>query len=173
MRSASGAHVPKESNIYDLVEREAARSGVPRIELWQLVAKALVEGRLPASSDVVQLNKWLGGFKAAIDRYNEPNSGVVRILKQIFVHPSDFKKWRQREVASRPRGPRPNTTGYEAHDRKLFRRMRTLINNGRAGSPHGAARMLADKIKGPGTAESKAKRLSARYREALTNTETF
>jgi hypothetical protein len=33
--------------------------------------------------------------------------------------------------------------------------------------------MLADKIKGPGTAESKAKRLSARYREALTNTETF
>jgi hypothetical protein len=160
--------VLKQSNIYDLVEREAVRSGVPRLELWQSVAKALVDGRLPASSDVVPLNNWLGGFKASVDRYNEPNAGTARHLTQIFVHPSDFKEWRRHEFASRARGPRQNTTGYQASDRKLFPRMKKLMATGQARSSFSAALMLADEIapqKGTSTPESKAKRVSALFRK--------
>jgi hypothetical protein len=35
--------MPNEGNIYDLVERAAARQGVPRLELWQEVVAALIE----------------------------------------------------------------------------------------------------------------------------------
>jgi hypothetical protein len=156
--------VPKESNIYDLVEREAARSGVPRMELWQSVAKGLVEKTLPASN-LPALPGWLIGFRASVDRYNDPNSGVARILKQIVVRTSDFKKWRQHELSPRRRGPRQHTTGYETSDRKLFPRIKELISSGKARSPHSAALMLSDDIAGGGTSESKAKRLSARYRK--------
>jgi hypothetical protein len=160
--------VPKENNIYDLVERQAARSGIPRIQLWQSVAKALVEKRLVPSklpNLSVPFNDWLIGFKASVDRYNDPNSGVVRILKQIVVRTSDFEKWRKWELSPGRRGPRQKTTGYEASDRKLFPRVKKLISSGEARSAHGAARIIADKISGPGTPESRAKRLSARYRE--------
>jgi hypothetical protein len=161
--------VPKEINLYDLVEREAARSGVPRMALWQSVAKALVERDLPVSSNVVSLN-WLAGFKAAVDRYNEPNSGVIRHLKQIFVRAFDFKKWRQHGFPSRTRGPRQNTTGYQTHDRKLFRRINELRNSGKARSPYDAALQLAKAnevapLGATTSPESKAKRLSARYRK--------
>jgi hypothetical protein len=164
MRSASGAHVPKESNIYDLVEREAARSGIPRMELWRSLANALVEKTLPASKLPVPPD-WLVGFKASVDRYNDPNSGVVRILKQIVVRTKDFKKWRQRGLAPGKRGPRQNTTGYQASDRKLFPCMRKLIKNGDARSPYSAALLLANDIRGRNSSpESKAKRVSKLYR---------
>ena len=37
-----------QNNIYDLVERSAARDGLPRLELRQKVVRDLLSGELPA-----------------------------------------------------------------------------------------------------------------------------
>jgi hypothetical protein len=74
----------KEDNIYDLVERAAVRRKVPRFDLWQAAAKALVEKRLPASNlserinAAMTLGDWLISFRTAVDRFNDP-SGFARI----------------------------------------------------------------------------------------------
>ena len=160
--------MPKESNIYDLVEREAARSGIPRIELWQSVAKALVEGRL-VLSEIPNLSipfiDWLVGFKAAVDRHNDPNT-CARTLKQIVVRLSVFKRWRQRDASPGRRGPRRNTTGYQASDRELFPEIDKRIRTGKARSARDAALQLFKEKKISGNSpESAAKRVSSRFRK--------
>jgi hypothetical protein len=107
----------------------------------------------------------LGGFRAAVDRFNDPNIGV-RILKRIIVRASDFERW-LRGAAPGRRGPRLSTTGFEAADRKSFRLISKLRRAGKAQSAYGAALMLArdGKLACEGSPESKAKRVSARYRK--------
>jgi hypothetical protein len=154
--------VPKEGNIYDLIEREAARSRIPRIELWQSVAKALVEKRLEALRLPVQFS-WLVGFKAAVDRHNDPNI-CARILKHIIVRVSDFEKWLRGGKKSTKRGPVRGATGLQALDRKLFSQISKRIKTGKARSAHHAALQLFDEDKVSGNSrKSTAKRVSGRY----------
>jgi hypothetical protein len=113
--------VPKQTNIYDLVERALARGiDIPRLELWQKVSRALLSGELPAANLADRIHPtaaattffdWLGGspaslggFRASVDRFNDPNVGA-RILKRIMVRDSDFGKWFRRTASAR-RGPR-------------------------------------------------------------------
>jgi hypothetical protein len=65
----------------------------------------------------------------------------------------------------RQRGPKPGTTGFYTSDRALFPEIEQLQKTGEARSTIAAARILAnaDKVKGPGTPESRAIRLSRRY----------
>jgi hypothetical protein len=56
-----------------------------------------------------------------------------------------------------------------AADAPLLDKMRELIVGGKAFSPHGAALKVADKASGNGTVESKATRLSRRYRQLENN----
>jgi len=65
------------------------------------------------------------------------------------------------------RGPAPGTTGFASQDRKLFPKMQKKIDNGEARSPHSAAMQLIGEIAGGGSPESKAKRVSARYRKRM------
>jgi hypothetical protein len=143
------------------------------LELWQKVAKALTENELRVLNLSERLNpdgrptvaEWLIGFRAAVDRFNDPNRGMVRVLKRIIVRTVDFERWCRR--ANRlPRGPKRGTTGFRAADRKLFSQMSRLIKKDQARSRYGAALMLVDqgRVAGHGTRESKAKRLSAAYR---------
>jgi hypothetical protein len=160
-------------NIYDLVERAAVRRRVPRLELWQKAAKALLEGKLPVINRFEKLypaapksyHVWLPEFAAAINRTSDPND-FRHILKQIIVRASDFPKWLS-NAPSGPRGPQHGTTGYHTLDRKHFSRIDKLIRTGKARSAHDAALQLAakDKIPGRGTLESKARRVSALYRK--------
>jgi hypothetical protein len=159
--------LPKQSNIYDLVERAAARRGIPRLELWQDAARALVERELPTLnfSDSQGMG-WLSQFRAAVDRGNDPARFAAHIVKRIIVRIADFERWLRK--ASNLRGPQPGTTGYEALDRKLFPRISKLKNPGGARSAYGAALQLAktDQIAGEGDAKSKAKRVAKRYLRA-------
>ena len=160
------------SNIYDLVEQAAARHGIPRLPLWQKVAKALTDGRLKAARSLSErlnggptLAEWLVGFQASVDRNNDPNDGGRwRILKLIIVRKADFVRL-LRNTGKR-RGPRCGTTGFRDADRKLFPEItRMTKGGGKARSAYGAALHLADegKIAGTGSRETKAKRVSARY----------
>jgi hypothetical protein len=63
------------------------------------------------------------------------------------------------------RGPTPGTTGYQDLDRKLFPQIKELKKRGKARSAYGAALMLANEIAGGGSAENKARRVSALYRK--------
>jgi hypothetical protein len=164
--------MPNTNNIYDLVERAAARRRVPRLELWQEAAKALVEGRLHVinrfekpfpGAPVKSYDVWLREFAAAINWTSDPND-FRRILKRIIVLTSDFAKWLN-NAPSGSRGPQPGTTGYQATDRKLFPKITRLIKAGRARSAYGAALLIADEIAGSRDERSKAKRVSAAYRK--------
>ena len=168
------AHIRKPSNIYDLVEHAAARHGIPRLQLWQQVAKALTDRKLRIQNDLSEvlgphphvqptLAQWLVGFRAAVDRYNDPNRGMARILKHIIVTNADFESWLRK--ANKRRGPQLGTTGYCDADRKMFPQIRRLVRDGTARSPHGAALMLADqgKLAGTGKRESLAKRVAGCY----------
>jgi hypothetical protein len=166
----------KEDNIFDLVERAAARHGIPRLEMWQRAAKALLEGELPASNllekplasahPTMTYRDWLVGYRASVDRGNEPTSST---LKHIIVRASDFKKWlaRCRNGASEQRGPQPGSVGFSDADRKHFPVISRLIKNGKAESAYGAALKLAHegKLPGRGTKQSRAKRVSQLYRK--------
>jgi hypothetical protein len=79
-----------------------------------------------------------------------------------------FKKW-LRNAHKLPRGPKQGTTGYQKADRSLFIDISKSIADGKR-SAYGAALILADegKIRGAGTQESKAKRVSALYRREHT-----
>src|SRR5215470_6781411 len=167
MRALAVAHIRKSSNIYDLVERAAARHGIPRLHLWQGVAKALTDRQLMTLDSVSErlvggptLAEWLVGFRFSVDRYNDPNNGGrARILKQILVYEVDFERWLRR--ANRlPRGPRRGTTGFQDADRRLLPKMRKLIETGQARSPYSAGLLLVDRglIPGNATRETKAKR---------------
>jgi hypothetical protein len=164
-----------ESNIYDLVEKAAAKRGIPNVDLWQDVARALVEKTLKTTQDDlslpldprvpgISLLSWLVGFRAAVDRYNDPRS-MAHILKNIFVPKPDFERWLRNSHDRR--GPRPGTTGYQEADRKLFDRMSRLLQSGEATSPYRAALLLdqTGKLKGGGTPESRAKRVSSLFRK--------
>lgn len=165
--------MPKEGNIYDLVEHAAARRAVPRLELWQNVARALVNRELPAlnlsvllapkTAPAMTIGAWLLGFRSAVDRHNDP-SRCAHILKQIIVRVADFEKW-LRKAADGPRGPQHGTTGYAALDRKLFPQLKAMVKKGDARAAYGAAKKLAfdGKIAGKGTHENRAKRLATRY----------
>ena len=161
--------IRKRQNIYDLVEQTAAQRGIPRLQLWQEVAKALTDAKLKIQSSPFNstgaLAQWLVGFRNAVDRCNEPHGGITRILKHIIVREVDFETW-LRKAGNLRRGPKRGTTGFRAPDRELFAQMSRLIKKGQARSPYGAALMLANqgRVSGPGTRESKAKRLSAAYR---------
>ena len=169
--------MPKQTNIYDLVERAAARAGIPRLELWQKVARALLSGALPAVNLAERIHPpaattffdWLGGspisfggFRASVDRGNDPNS-VAHILRRIMVPDSEFQRW-LRTAAAQRRGPRRAQTGYQSSDRELFPCIEQLIKSGAAMSPYGAALKLVNEISGTATETSKAKRASALYR---------
>ena len=161
----------KEDNIYDLVERAAARRKVPRLELWQKTAKAVANRELPALnlsekiSPAMTFGGWFSGFRDAVDRFNDPND-FARILKHIIVRTTDFEQWLRKANKSR-RGPEYETTGYHASDRKALRRMSRLIKEGKARSAYGAALKLADELAGDGTPQSKAKRVATLYRKEV------
>jgi hypothetical protein len=162
--------MPKEINIFDAVERGAARHGIPRLQLWQDAAKALIEKSLPIAKVLepttpADIESWLFGFRASVDRYNDPHGGGrARILKHIIVREADFERW-LRGANKLRRGPRSGATGYRDADRKMFPRISRLIKKGEARSPYGAALMLADQLAGTRKPENRAKRVSARYRK--------
>jgi hypothetical protein len=163
--------VPKITNIWDLVERATARGGIPRLEFWQKVTKALLLGELPALNLSEQIHpkiavttyrEWLIGLSAAVGRFNDPQVGA-RFLKRIMVRESDFQSWRRTAAAGR-RGPRQGTTGYAKEDRKLFPRIKKLIATGSATSARAAALQLFDEGKVNGNSrDSAAKRVAGRY----------
>jgi hypothetical protein len=77
-------------------------------------------------------------------------------------------KTRNRPSGAQPnvkarRGPEPGTTGYASQDQKLFPKIKSIIESGKARSPYGAAIILAEDIAGSGDPASKAKRVSIRY----------
>jgi len=159
----------RTDNIYDLVERAAARHRIPPLQLWQETAKAIIERKLPivnSLSDRITpvggptLEEWLFGFRASVDRFNALGPRA-RILKQIIVYSTDFERWFRK--THKQRGPEHGTTGYQALDSKLFPQISRLLKMAR--SSYGAALMLADqgKIAGAGSRESKAKRVSRLY----------
>jgi hypothetical protein len=171
--------VPKKSNIYHLVERAAARPRIatPRMELWQLAAEALVKKELATSNSSMVINPtvypkmtfgdWLIGFRAAVNRGNDP-SGFSHILKLIIVGSVDFEKWLRKAIEGRggsERGPETGTTGYQASDRKLFHSISRLIGTGQVRGAYGAAQRLieAGKVAGTGHPDNRAKRLSTLY----------
>src|SRR5262249_45882887 len=89
----------KTDNIYDLVERAAARDRIPRLQLWQETAKAITERKLPILNSLseriagaTKLADWLVYFRASVDRYNDLGQRV-RILKHITVRTADFERW--------------------------------------------------------------------------------
>jgi hypothetical protein len=161
-------------NIFDLVERAAARDRIPPLQLWQETARALIENDLaalnlsdlvnPAAAPALTFEKWLPEFHAAVDRYNDPHR-MARILKCIIVLKADFDRW-LRKAGKLRRGPTRGVTGLGAVDRKAFPRIAQLMKAGKARSPYGAALILArdNKLAGGGTPESRAKRVAKRYR---------
>jgi hypothetical protein len=157
----------KGSNFFDLVERAAARRAIPRLELWERTATALLEGELLISNSAEwpekRLRGWLRQFREAVNRGNDP-SRSKGILNSIPVPPPNFEKWLLNAPRG-PRGPQPGTTGYQAVDRKLFPKIDRLIRTGRARSPYGAALLIADQIVGSSDEKSKAKRVSKLYRK--------
>lgn len=168
--------MPKKGNIYDLVERAAARRSVPRLELWEVALTALTQKMLrplnldlagrpdPAASPSITYGVWLNGLLHAVaNRRFDPDS-VAHIFRNITVRHSDFESLlRKGNVGSR--GPKPGETGFQRTDRKLFPKIKHLIESGKAQSPYGAALTLAVEIAGRGTQESRAKRVSALYRK--------
>jgi hypothetical protein len=168
--------VPKEGNIYDLVEHAAARRSAPRLELWEVALRALTDKTLrpsnldlaerpnPVASPSITYGDWLNGIlHAVVSRRFDPNS-VAHIFRNIIVRYSDFESLlRKGNIGGR--GPKPGDTGLKSADRKLFPQLKRLIKRGKARSPYGAALTLADKIGGEGTRESRAKRASALYRK--------
>jgi len=155
----------KQSNIYDLVERAAARRGIFRLDLWRDAARALAERELPVLnlSDEPGLGWWLSDFRRAVDRGNDPARIAVHILKRIMVRTADFERWLRK--ASNQRGPQLGTTGFQAKDRKVLPSMLRLIADGKARSAFGAALVLArrEELAGGGTPVSKAKRVAKLY----------
>jgi len=162
----------RSDNIYDLVERAAARHGIARLQLWQETAKAITERELPilhSFSDRMSptggptLGEWLVGFRASVDRYNDLGPRA-RILKQIIVDTADFERWFRK--THKRRGPKHDTTGYRASDRKSFPEISRLLEEGKSRSPHDAALKLAreNKLVGRGTPESKARRVAVLFR---------
>jgi len=162
----------KTDNIYDLVERAAARHRIPRLQLWQETAKAITEKKLPilnnfSDRDVAgapTLGGWLVGFRASVDRYNDLGPRA-RILKQIIVYVADFETWFSKTF--KRRGPERGTTGYRDLDRKAFPEIRRLLKEGKARSPHAAALQLAnqDRLAGTATCENIARRVAVLYRK--------
>jgi hypothetical protein len=164
----------KYDNIYDLVERAAARRQVPRLELWEEAARALEEEKLAVINRFQQpfperlpktYHDWFPEFRAAVLRGSDPND-FRHILKYVLVTVSDFSKWLN-NASSGPRGPQLGTTGYSDFDRKLFADIDERTRTGQARSTFDAALQLATegKIKGSGTPESRAKRIATRYRK--------
>lgn len=64
----------------------------------------------------------------------------------------------------RRRGRTKGSGSFADADLPLLEEMAALIANGKAASPDGAARLLADRAAGGGTFESKATRLAKRFR---------
>jgi hypothetical protein len=167
--------VKSGSTLFDLVEREAARALIPRLQLWEDTVKALITGDLPAinlldhpepsTTPKMSLGRgWLRNFLRAIQRGSDPSS-FRHILNQIVVQKVDFEKWGHKKSHGR-RGPMRGSTGFQASDRKLFPLISSLIESGAARSPNSAALKIdAKKIAGPGTPENKARRLAALYRK--------
>jgi hypothetical protein len=162
----------KHDNLYDLVERAAARGRVPRLELWVEAARAVVENKLAVINRFEQpfpgrspktYDDWLPEFVAAVRRGSDPND-FRHILKRIIVSISHFAKW-LKNAQGGTKGPQPGTTGYQVVDRKLFPKIARLIRTGRARSPYGAALLIADQIVGSNDEKSKAKRVSKLYRK--------
>jgi hypothetical protein len=60
---------------------------------------------------------WLPGFRAAVDRGDDPADFAPHILKQIMVRISDFERWLSKANKLRS-GPRSRTTGYRDAARK-------------------------------------------------------
>ena len=111
----------------------------------------------------MSLLSWLVGFRAAVDRENDPRHAAC-ILKTIVVRKADFDRWLKKVNDSR--GPRPGTTGYSEADRKMFRAIANLLHQGKARSAHGAAMILArsGRLAGAGTETSRAKRVANLFR---------
>jgi hypothetical protein len=162
------ACVRLEENIYDLVERAAAQRGIRRLELWLKALRAIEKGELEVWIDQ-RLQQppgwqpWIATARAAVERHNDPN-GFAHILKLITATVANFNQW-LRTAYRIPRGPTRGGTGFSDADRKLFPEISNLIDTGEVRSAYGAALILADKMAGKATRESKAKRVSALYRK--------
>jgi len=161
----------KSGNIYDLVERTAARHRIPRLQLWQETAKAITEQKLPIlnslSEQIVgatKLAEWLVYFRASVERYNDLGPRA-RVLKLIIVYTTDFESWFHQ--THKRRGPKHGTTGFRDSDRKAFPKISRLISEGEARSPHEAALKLAHQgqLVGSGTPENRARRVAVLYRK--------
>jgi hypothetical protein len=87
--------MPKEINIFDAVERGAARHGIPRLQLWQDAAKALIEKSLPIAKVLepttpADIESWLFGFApvliatttltVAAERESSSTSSFVKLI---------------------------------------------------------------------------------------------
>jgi hypothetical protein len=85
----------EHTDIYELVERAAARQGIPRLELWQKTLLAIETGDLEvfyADEHPQGWAVWIKGARGAVDGYYDPNR-LVRQLKCIRVRPVAFEKW--------------------------------------------------------------------------------
>jgi hypothetical protein len=120
----------KENNIFDLVERAAARYGIPRLQLWQEATKVLTEKDLPIvkvlePADPAGIQNWLIGVRALVDNYHDIRGGVARTLKLIIVREADFERWFRRANKLRRR-PQSGSTGYRDAARKTGPKSRKL-----------------------------------------------
>lgn len=162
-----------DASLYDLVERTALERSIPRLALWQAVADAIVAGELRVQYPPLTPGhagpwlSWMMGFRAAVARYNDPN-GMARILSQIGVSRPGFRRWVS--AVSKPKhGPRSGNSGFQIADEKALAKIAALLEKGTVRSPYGAAMHLAirGELAGGGSVESKAKRVSARYRDRV------
>lgn len=67
-------------------------------------------------------------------------------------------------VAAPRQGRTIGSGTFAIADEPLLREMRKLIGSGHANSPHGAARLVAERARGNATFESKVARLARAYR---------
>lgn len=169
---------PKEGNIYDLVERAAARRQVPRLEVWEEVLRAVIEKKLrplnlslserpnPVANPAITWGVWFSGILQAVAARRFDPDSVAHIFRKIIVRCSDFESLlRMGNIGGR--GPKPGATGLQKVDRKLFPDITRLVKSGQAQSAYGAALKLAmaKRLAGSGTDDSKARRVSALYRK--------
>ncbi len=127
---------------------------LPKGELWVPEAVRKAHG------------EYLWGELAALawDDY-EKNWLHNIILYGVVIPGSDFEKWKARHWRGKKetRGRKKGSGSYEALDASLVEDMKQIIADGTALSRYAAGMKVAPRAEGPGTLESKAKRLVRRF----------
>jgi hypothetical protein len=128
----------KEGNIYDLVERGAARRNVPQLELWEKVLKALIEEDLrplnlsisekpnPVAAPAVTYSGYFNDIlRAVVDRRFDPSSAAY-IFRKIIVRCADFESLlRKGNIGGR--GPKPEARHVPTIAAPLSRRKSAIV----------------------------------------------